>query len=408
MAPTKSTGITNMVTRMRSAAHSTVKAVAENSSQANKNKRKAETVLSSTNKKRSALGDLTNAHAKLQEAKKAVKGKSLSNVGPVTGKPTLARPSTKSLSLNLNEEPKVPEQQQQQVDSEATIYFSPENKPTKSKKSLPPNVEDFDSECGTDPFQTPQYAQDIFLYFKQRELKFIPERYMDKQTELTCDMRAVLVDWLVEVQESFELNHETLYSAVRLVDLYLSRTTVNKENLQLVGTTAMLISSKFEERCPPCVDDFLYICDDAYTRRDLIKMEMNILKTIDFDIGLPLSYSFLRRYARVSKASMETLTLARFILETSLMEYDLVDVKDSLMAASALLLAMKMQNLSDWTPTLEYYSSFTKADLCDTTCRLHAMLIKLQSKNLKTIRNKYSHKVFYEVAKIALPSKLEF
>ena len=69
---------------------------------------------------------------------------------------------------------------------------------------------------------------------------------MDQQTELTCDMRAVLVDWLVEVQESFELNHETLYSAVRLVDLYLSHTTVIKENLQLVGTTAMLISSKFE------------------------------------------------------------------------------------------------------------------------------------------------------------------
>jgi hypothetical protein len=59
MAPTKSTGITNMVTRMRSAAH-TVKAVAENSNPANKNKRKADTVLSSTNKKRSALGDLTN------------------------------------------------------------------------------------------------------------------------------------------------------------------------------------------------------------------------------------------------------------------------------------------------------------------------------------------------------------
>lgn len=69
---------------------------------------------------------------------------------------------------------------------------------------------------------------------------------MEQQNEITQDMRAVLVDWLVEVQESFELNHETLYSAVRLVDLYLSRATVNKENLQLVGTTAMLISSKFE------------------------------------------------------------------------------------------------------------------------------------------------------------------
>lgn len=89
---------------------------------------------------------------------------------------------------------------------------------------------------------------------------------------------------------------------------------------------------------------------------------------------------------------METLTLARFILETSLMDYDLLDVKDSLMAASALMLAFQMQNTSEWSPTLQYYSSFTKEDLRETTHRLLSMLVKLQAKNLKTIRNKYSHK----------------
>ena len=89
---------------------------------------------------------------------------------------------------------------------------------------------------------------------------------------------------------------------------------------------------------------------------------------------------------------METLTLARFILETSLMDYDLLDVKDSLMAASALMLAFQMQNTSDWSPTLQYYSSFAKEDLRQTTHRLHAMLVRLQAKNLNTIRNKYSHK----------------
>jgi len=388
-----------MVTRMRAAA--TTKNVAENNL-INKNKRKAETALTSDKQKRSAFGDLTNAISKNQDAKKAAKGKAISV--STLSRAQLTRPSAKPAAVPaVKEEVKVPEPQ---VESEDTIYFSPEN--CKPKRVLPPNVEDFDSECGNDPFQTPQYAQDIFLYFKERESKFIPRRYMEHQTELTCDMRSVLVDWLVEVQESFELNHETLYSAVRLVDLYLSHTTVNKENLQLVGTTAMLISSKFEERCPPCVDDFLYICDDAYTRRDLICMEMSILKAVDFDIGLPLSYSFLRRYARVCKASMETLTLARFILETSLMDYDLLDVKDSLMAASALMLAFQMQNTSEWSPTLQYYSSFTKEDLRETTHRLLSMLVKLQAKNLKTIRNKYSHKVFYEVAKIPLPTKLEF
>lgn len=58
MAPTKPSGITQMVTRMRAAANPS-KTVAENNSLVNK-KRKADTTLSSDNKKRSALGDLTN------------------------------------------------------------------------------------------------------------------------------------------------------------------------------------------------------------------------------------------------------------------------------------------------------------------------------------------------------------
>lgn len=48
------------------------------------------------------------------------------------------------------------------------------------------------------------------------------------------------------------------------------------------------------------VEDFLYICDGAYKQRALIRMEMSILKVVDFDLGIPLSYRFLRRYARVS------------------------------------------------------------------------------------------------------------
>jgi cyclin B len=50
---------------------------------------------------------------------------------------------------------------------------------------------------------------------------------------------------------------------------------------------------------PPLIDDFLYICDDAYKRVDFLDMERNILKTVGFDIGMPLSYRFLRRYAKV-------------------------------------------------------------------------------------------------------------
>lgn len=45
--------------------------------------------------------------------------------------------------------------------------------------------------------------------------------------------------------------------------------------------------------------DWIFICDSAYKRQQLLKMEMAVFRTIDFDLGVPLSYRFLRRYARV-------------------------------------------------------------------------------------------------------------
>ena len=75
-------------------------------------------------------------------------------------------------------------------------------------------------------------------------------------------------------------------------------------------------------------------------------MEIEILKVLDFQLNYPLSYSFLRRYARCSSQSIETLTLSRYILESSLLSYSLIDELDSKMAAASLLLAMKMKKLS--------------------------------------------------------------
>jgi len=71
---------------------------------------------------------------------------------------------------------------------------------------------------------------------------------MSRQREMSISMRAILVDWLVEVQQSFELVHETLYLAVKLTDCYLDRqtTTVAKNLLQLIGSTALNIACKFE------------------------------------------------------------------------------------------------------------------------------------------------------------------
>lgn len=265
--------------------------------------------------------------------------------------------------------------------------------------SAPEGVDDVDKENLTDIAQVAIYASFIFQYYKERELKFMISAYMEKQTSLTNNMRAILVDWLVEVQENFELNHETLYLAVKLVDMYLTYKNVSKERLQLVGAAALFIACKFDERCPPLVADFLYICDDAYTKDDFLAMERSVLKTIGFDIGMPLSYRFLRRYAKCARASMETLTLARYILELSLMEYDFLKYRESEMAAASLCLAFRMKKCGEWNRTLEYYTGYRVHDILPLMQELNSM-VESPPRQLTTIRSKYSHRVFYEVAKL--------
>uniref|UniRef100_A0A915DAT3 Cyclin-like domain-containing protein n=1 Tax=Ditylenchus dipsaci TaxID=166011 RepID=A0A915DAT3_9BILA len=208
---------------------------------------------------------------------------------------------------------------------------------------------DYDKETEQDMTAVALYAKDIFRYYKHREGFFKVHNYLPKQPNVDKGTRATLVDWLVEVQETFELNHETLYLAVKLIDIYLDRIPkVKKENLQLIASASVFISSKFDERSPPLIDDFIYISQDSYDRDELLTMEREFLRTVDFDLGAPISYRFLRRFARVTKIEMSTLTLARYILETSLMFLDFCRVSDSLMAAATLLLALRMKKIGDW------------------------------------------------------------
>ncbi|XP_072517657.1 G2/mitotic-specific cyclin-B3-like isoform X2 [Salminus brasiliensis] len=265
-----------------------------------------------------------------------------------------------------------------------------------------PEAFDIDSEQAGDCLMSPEYAKDIFDYLKKREEKFVLTDYMHKQTDLNADMRGILIDWMVEVQENFELNHETLYLAVKITDHYLAATVVMRESLQLIGSTAMLIAAKFEERCPPCIDDFLYICDDAYKRQEFLVFERNILQGLNFDINIPVPYRFLRRYAKVAHASMETLTLARYVCELSLLELELVPERASCLASACLLLALVTKGLGGWTAALQYHSGYALSDLGPLVRRLYAMLASPSDDKLKAVENKYSHKVFFEVAKIPL------
>ena len=123
-------------------------------------------------------------------------------------------------------------------------------------------------------------------------------------------MRSILVDWLVEVAEEYKLHTETLYLAVSYIDRFLSYMSVQRSKLQLVGTACMFIAAKYEEIYPPDVGEFVYITDDTYNKRQVLRMEHLVLKVLGFDLSLPTVNVFLSQMCERSKTEDKTKHLA--------------------------------------------------------------------------------------------------
>jgi cyclin A len=63
------------------------------------------------------------------------------------------------------------------------------------------------------------------------------------QKDINPNMRGILVDWLVEVAEEYKLVSDTLYLSISYIDRFLSFKVLNRQKLQLLGVSAMLIAS---------------------------------------------------------------------------------------------------------------------------------------------------------------------
>jgi cyclin A len=117
------------------------------------------------------------------------------------------------------------------------------------------------------------------------------------QKDVNPSMRAILIDWLVEVAEEYRLVPDTLYLTVNYIDRYLSGNEINRQRLQLLGVACMLIAAKYKEICAPQVEEFCYITDNTYFRDEVLEMEASVLNYLKFEMTAPTAKCFLRFYS---------------------------------------------------------------------------------------------------------------
>jgi len=275
------------------------------------------------------------------------------------------------------------------------------------ERVLPSGIQDIDADDMGNPQLCSEYALEMFAYLKTMEVQGSVRSGHLAGCPTNDKMRGVLVDWLVEVQLQFKLLQETLFGTIDIIDRYLAveGKSVTRSCLQLVGVSAMFLAAKVEEVYAPACADFVYITDNAYTEDAIKRTELQILNALNFSVNQPLSLHFLRRYSKAGDVDVLQHNLAKYALEVGLLDYSLVPVAGSQMAASALFLSLLLLEpeadmSSVWTPTLAFYSGYSREQIIGTASALAASILRISSKasKLQAVRTKYKGPKFLKVA----------
>lgn len=173
--------------------------------------------------------------------------------------------------------------------------------------------------------------------------------YLKSQPDVNYKMRSILVDWLVTIHLKYKLTPEALYLSVNLVDRYLSKRHIPRGTLQLLGVSSLLIASKCEEIYPPSIKDFTRITGNSYTKQQVILMEIEILKVLDYNLFFPLLFNFLENYSEIAQLDKRVKCIARYFSELALVEYYMLRYKPSVVAAACVYVAVNVTgNLEKW------------------------------------------------------------
>ncbi|KAJ7847943.1 cyclin-like protein [Mycena olivaceomarginata] len=205
-------------------------------------------------------------------------------------------------------------------------------------------------------------SEDTQRYLRDVELNTMPNpNYMDDQLKLTWEMRGVLNDWLIQVHARFRLNPETLFLCTNLIDRFLSTRAVRPSKLQLVGVVCLLVAAKFEEIISPSIATLIFVCDHAYTCKDILQAEQHVLSALNWDLSYPSPVNYLHCISKADGCDPRIRTLARYLAEIACVEHRLLSAPPSLVAAAAMWLArLALVEEEAWTAVLAHCTTYAE------------------------------------------------
>ena len=258
-----------------------------------------------------------------------------------------------------------------------------------------------------DPQINTEYLLEMYqnLLLEEKEIKSL-FGYMKTQTDINEKMRAMLIDWIIDVHFKFKLKSDTLFLTVWLIDKYLSLKKIKRGKLQLIGVTCMLIACKYEEIYSPEVFDFVYITENSYEKKDIINLEIEILSMLEFNVTVPTSNSFYEIISSLLCFNTQEFFLGKYLLELFLLDYRSLRYKPSEIANTVCFIIVIHRRNNDITYLSEsandFIYNYTNNEMLYKDCSrdISFLLEHIDSTQLVSVKKKYLTTACHRVGRV--------
>ncbi len=127
---------------------------------------------------------------------------------------------------------------------------------------------------------------------------------------------------------------------VLIIDRYATIRQISRMKLQLLGITALMIACKHEEIDLPKIEDFIYITDNAYTKEEMVKMENDILRALNFSLLFPSPIKFFEYLSVNFNFSKKLHYMGKYLMETFLIDIKNIKYKASVISCACAYLSL--------------------------------------------------------------------
>ncbi|XP_019334116.1 cyclin-J-like protein isoform X2 [Alligator mississippiensis] len=217
----------------------------------------------------------------------------------------------------------------------------------------------------------------------------LPEQVMElklpvyKAHSPQIGMRRYFIDLLTVLSNRCNLCPTARHLAVYLLDLFMDHYDITVKQLYVISIACLLLASKFEEkedRVPKLehLNNLAYLCNMnvVLNKKDLLKMELLLLESFNWNLCLPTPAHYIDYYLFASvvesdlhngwpitsltkvKAFMEK--YAYYFLDFSVQDHTFLSFRPSLIAAACVCASrICMQISPSWTTQLQLLTSYS-------------------------------------------------